>query len=169
MFVSGLQVFSPISKNCFSSCSDNHGLVAKPPTRNTSCPRTIRDRIYEVPSVRTESGSRFCLRLSLTASTVDRIEGSKNPETCALYAWRLWCQFLNRLNASPPCQRKPPGLDSTIGIIIPQGSKSDVLSCLIVREDPLYPFIELLGKCPQVLRGVELGTLPLLWLTVEGE
>jgi hypothetical protein len=36
--VSGLQIFNPVSKSCFSTCSDSHGLVPKPPTRNAYCP-----------------------------------------------------------------------------------------------------------------------------------
>ena len=63
---------------------------------------------------------------------------------------------------SLPRERQSPGLYSALGVIIPWGAKSDILNCLIIREDPLDPFVELLGKCRQVFRGIELGTPELL-------
>ena len=68
---------------------------------------------------------------------------------------------------SLPSQCQSPCLDSAPEIIIPRGAKSDVLSGLVIREDPLDPFIEFLGKCCQVLWGVEFGTTELLWSRVE--
>ena len=78
--------------------------------------------------------------------TVDWIEGSKKPETSVLYACGFGWQFISRVNKSLPSQRQPPGLDSARRVIIPRGAKLDVLSHLVIREDSLYPFIELLGK-----------------------
>ena len=79
-------------------------------------------------------------------STMDWIEGSKNSETCGLYARKFRCQFSNEMSASLPGQRQPPGLYSILGIIIPGRAKFDVLSCLVTRKDPLDSFIEFLGK-----------------------
>ena len=65
-----------------------------------------------------------------------------------------------------PSQRQPPRLDSILGIVIPRGAKLDVLNRLVVRKD-ICSFVELMGKCFQVFRGVESGTPQLLWLRVE--
>jgi len=101
-------------------------------------------------------GSRR-LKLSLIQSTVDWIEGSKHSETCALYARMSQRQFINRVSMSSPSQSYPPGLDSVVGIIVSRKSKFDVLICTAIRsrEDPLHPFVELLGERCQVLRVVE--------------
>ena len=86
------------------------------------------------------------------------MEGSKNPETCVLYAGGRECQFVNRVKVSLRSQRQPPGPDSILGIVIPWGAKSDILRWLVVRKDLFYPVVKLLGKCRQVLGGVKLGT-----------
>ena len=75
---------------------------------------------------------RRSLKLSLTESTVDRIEGSKNPETCVLCAGEYGRQFVNGVKVSLPSERQPPGLDSILGIIISKGAKFDILSRLVV-------------------------------------
>ena len=95
------------------------------------------------------------------------MDGSKKPETSVLYAWGFECQSINRASLNLPSQRQSPCLDSTREIIVSRGAKSDILSRLIIREDPLDPFVEFLGKCCQVLWGVELGTTKLLWLRVQ--
>ena len=98
---------------------------------------------------------------------VDRIEGSKQLETSELYSWRFERQSITKEDVNLPSQRQPPSPDSVLGVIIPLGAESDVLSRLVIREDPLYPFVELLGKCRQVPGGVEPGTPELLWLRLE--
>jgi hypothetical protein len=72
------------------------------------------------------------------------MEGSKNPETSALYAQRSGCRSVNTTGMGLPSQHQPPGLDSTIEIGIPRGAKFYVLSPLVVRKNPLYAFIKLL-------------------------
>ena len=66
-----------------------------------------------------------------------------------------------------PSQRQFPTRNPAPGVIIPRGAKFDVLKRLIIREDLLYPFVEPLGKCRQVLGGVEPGTIELLWWRIE--
>ena len=100
-------------------------------------------------------------------STVDWIEGSKNPETCALDVWGFECRFANRVCISLPSQRQSPSLDSKLGVIVPRGTEFDVLSHLVVRKDHLYPFVEPLDNRCQVFLGVESGIPQLLWLWVE--
>ena len=154
---SGLQNWNPRSKSRFWSCSDNHGLVAKPPTRNANCPRSVRGGIQQYQRIRTELVGRRRLKLSLMESTVAWIEGSKNTETCALYARNFECRRINRAGVSSPSQRQPPGPDSTFGIIISRRAEFDVLIRITVRsrKDLLHPFVELLGKCCQIVGGVE--------------
>ena len=41
-------------------------------------------RDQEIPNLRTEFMERISVKFSLIESTVDRIEGSKNPATCFL-------------------------------------------------------------------------------------
>ena len=161
---SGLQNRNPRSKSRFWSCSDNHGLVAKPPTRNANCSWLIRSGIQEYQRTRTELVGRRRLKLSLIESTVDWIEGSKNTETCALYARNFESQRVNRATVSSPRQRQPPGPDSTVGIVISRGTKFDILIRIAVRsrKDLFHPLIKLLGKCCEVARGVEFGVLQLL-------
>ena len=98
-------------------------------------------------------------------STVDRIEGSKNPEICPLFERKFWCQFVNRVSVGLPCQHQPPRLDSIVQIIFSQGKKFDVLVRIInrTRKDLLDPFVEPLGEGCQVFEGVEFGMLQLLW------
>ena len=54
--------------------------------------------------MRTELVGRRRLKLSLMESTVDWIDGSKNPETSTLYARMSQRQFTHRLSASVPSQ-----------------------------------------------------------------
>ena len=68
-------------------------------------------------------------------STVDWIEGSKNPETCELYEWEFGCKFVNRVSENLPSQHELPGLDSILGVVIPRRTKLDILSRLIIRKD----------------------------------
>ena len=42
-----------------------------------------------------------------------------------------------------------------------------MLNRLIIRKDPLYTLVEFLGKCIQVLGGVELRPFQFSWLWVE--
>jgi hypothetical protein len=151
----------------FSSCSDNHGLVANPPTRNANCFRVIRTRVQGATSIRTELVARRPLKLSLMASTVDRIEGSKNPETWVLCARKFGFKFADKVGMNLPSQCQPPRLDSILGIVIPWGAKFDVLNRLVLRKDLLYPFVELLGKCFQVFGSVESGTPQFPWPRIE--
>ena len=78
-------------------------------------------------SIRTDFVGRRRLKLSLIVSTVDRIEGSKDAATCALYAKMSRRGFINRVNVSLPSQRYFPGLDSVVGIIVSRRTKFDVL------------------------------------------
>jgi len=66
-----------------------------------------------------------------------------------------------------PCQRQPPSLDSTPGIVFSRGAKFDILRRLIFRKDPLHPFIEFLGKCVQILGRVEFGPSQFSWSWIE--
>ena len=66
-----------------------------------------------------------------------------------------------------PSQHQSPTRNPAPGVIIPRGAKFDVLKHLIIREDLLYPLVEPLGKCRQVLGGVEPGTIELLWWRIE--
>ena len=66
-----------------------------------------------------------------------------------------------------PCQRQSPGLDPMFRVVVSWGTKPDVVSPLIVRKDPLHPFVELLGKRRQVPGGVEFGLSQLLCLWAE--
>ena len=155
--VSGLQNWNPRSESRRWSCSYSHGLVAKPPTRNANCSRLTRSGVQGYQGIRTELVGRRCIKLTLIESTVDWIEGSKNVETCALCARKLWCQFVSRVSVSLPGQCQPPALDSTVGIVISQGAKFDVLILMTIRrrKDLLYPFVKFLGKRCQVLGGIE--------------
>ena len=120
-------------------------------------------------SGRTELVGRRRLKLSLIESTVDWIEGSKNPETCALCARKFGCYFGSRVSVSLPSQYQFPALDSILGIMISWGAKFHVLIPTTVRrrKDLLYPFVELIGKRYQVLGGIELRMLQFGWLRVE--
>ena len=102
-------------------------------------------------------------------STVVWIEGSKSAETCALYARMFRHQFINTVRVNLPSQQQLPGLYSTFRIIISRGAKLDILVLMAAqwRKYFLQPFVELLGKCCQILGGVEFGMLQLLWLRVE--
>ena len=77
-------------------------------------------------------------------------------QVCVSVHWQSECDL--------PGQRQPPSLDPALGVIVPWGAESDVLSRLVIREYPLNPFVELLRKCCQVFWGVELGAteFPLL-------
>jgi len=76
-------------------------------------------------------------------------------------------QLAEIMSTGLPSQCQFPGLDSTLDVIIPRGTEFDVLSPLVVEKDSLHPFVELLRKRCQVLRGVEFRTPQLLWLWVE--
>ena len=78
-------------------------------------------------------------------------------------------QFINTARVSLPGQQQLPSLDSTLGIIISQGAKLDILVLVAAqrRKDLLQSLVELLGECCQILGGVEFGMLQLLWLRVE--
>ena len=52
--------------------------------------------------VRTEPRARRRLKSSLIDSTVVRMEGSKNPATCALCARRFRCRFFNIMSTVLP-------------------------------------------------------------------
>ena len=101
-------------------------------------------------------------------STVVWIEGSKNAETCALYAREFGCGFADIMSVSLPCQRQLSGLDSALGIVISWGAEFDELILMAIRsrKDLLQPFVELLGKFCNIVGGVEFGVLQLLWLWV---
>ena len=165
--ISGLQNFNPRSRSRFSSCWDNHGLVANPPTRNANYPQDIRSDAQEYQSTRTELIVRRCLKLSLIESTVDWIEGSKNPETCVLYPQRFRGRFVGKAGTGIPSQHQPPGLDSIVGIIIPRGTKFEILRRLIIRKDLLHPSVESLGEFFQILGSVESRTPQHPWLWVQ--
>ena len=161
---SGLQNRNPRSKSRFWSCSDNQGLVANPPTRNANCSWLIRGDVQEYQRTRTELVGRRRLKLSLIESTVDWIEGSKNTETCALYARKFQHRHIVGASVSLPSQRQPPGPDSIFGIIVSRGAKFDILVRITVRsrKDLFHPLVKLLGKSCEVARGVEFGVLQLL-------
>jgi len=167
--VSGLLNRNPRSTSRVSSCSDNHGFVANPPTRNANCSRLTRSSVQEYSRTRTELVGSRCVKLSLIESTVDWIDGSKNSETSSLCARKFGYQFINSVSVCLPCQCQPPGLDSSFRLIISRRPKLDVLIRFPIRSRKhlLYPFVKLLGKCCQVLAGVEFGILQLLWLPVE--
>jgi len=130
-----------------------------------------QERYSRIParSIRTDFVGSRRLKLSLIVSTVDRIEGSKDAATCALYAKMSRRRFINRVSMSLPSQSYFPGLDSVVGIIVSRRAKFNVLICMAIRsrKDLLHPFVELPGKSCQVLRGVEFGIFQLLWLWVE--
>jgi len=109
------------------------------------------------------------LKLFLIESTVDWIEGSKNLETCALDARKFGCKFGNRMGINLPGQCQPPGLDSTVGIVVSWGAKLDIMIRLTVRSRKglLNTVIKPQGKRCQVIGGVEFGILQLGWLWVE--
>jgi len=79
------------------------------------------------------------------------------------------CQIINGVSVSLPSQRQPPSSDPTVWIVVSWRAKFDVLICVAIRnrKDLFYAFVEPLGKCSQVLGGVEFGILQLLWLLVE--
>ena len=143
--------------------------MAKPPTRNANCPRSVGSGAQEYQSTRTELIGRRRLKLSLIESAVVWIEGSKDAETCALYARMFGHQFINAVGVGLPSQRQLPGLDSALGIIISPGAEFDVLILAVIRsrKDLLHPFVESLGKLCKVFGGVEFGFLQLLWLQNE--
>jgi len=162
--VSGLLNRNPRSTSRSPSCSDNHGFVANPPTRNANCSRLIMSGVQEYPRTRTELVGSFCVKLSLIESTVAWIDGSKNSETSFLCVRRLECQFINGVSERLPGQCQPPGLDSNLRVIISRRSKLDILIRILVRsrEHLLHSFVKLLGKRCQVLGGVECRILQLL-------
>ena len=80
-------------------------------------------------------------------------------QVCVSVRWQSECEI--------PCQRQSPSLDSVLGVIIPRGAESDVLSRLVIREYSLHPFVEPLRKRCQVFWGVELGTTELPWLRIQ--
>ena len=82
--VSGLKNLNPRSESRSPSCSDSHGLEANPPTRKANCMRSFRRAGRGISNSRTEFMERISVKFSLTESTVDWIEGSKNPATCFL-------------------------------------------------------------------------------------
>ena len=116
--------------------------------------------------IRTEPLARRRLKSSLIDVTMDRMEGSKNPATCALCARTFRCRFVSRMSTDLPGQHQPPGLYSTLGIVIPCGAKFDVLRRSVARKDSLHPFVESLAERCQVLGGVEFGIPQLLWLQI---
>ena len=116
--------------------------------------------------IRTEPLARRRLKSSLIDVTIVRMEGSKNPATCALCARRLRCRFVGGTSTDLPGQHQPPGPYSILGIFIPCGAKFDVLRLLVARKDPLHPFVESLAERCQVLGGVEFGTPQLPWLQI---
>ena len=84
--VSGLLNRNPRSASRLSSCSDNHGFVANPPTRNANCSSLTTSGVQRYSRTRTELVGSRCVKLSLMESTVAWIDGSKNSETSALCA-----------------------------------------------------------------------------------
>ena len=78
-------------------------------------------------------------------------------------------QLIDRVNGNLPGQRQPPGPDSTVGIIVSQGAKPDVLIRVTIRNRKhlLYPLVESLGKQRQVVGSVEFRIPQLLWLRIE--
>jgi len=117
----------------------------------------------EKTDVRTEPRARRWLKSSLIDATVDRMEGSKNPEICVLHARRFRHRFANGTGTGLPSQHQPPSPYSTLGIVIPCRAKFDILRRLVTRKDPLHPFVELSGEIFQVPEGVEFGIPPQLW------
>ena len=81
MLVSGLKNFNPRSESRRLSWSDNHGLEAKPPTRKAHYTQTFRCAGQNILNQLTESKERISAKFSPIESTVDWMEGSKNPET----------------------------------------------------------------------------------------
>ena len=71
---------------------------------------------------------------------------------------RFRVRLIDGVGTRLPSQRQSPGLDSTVGVIVPRGAKFDVLSRLVVRKYLLYPFVKPLGKRVQILGGVESRT-----------
>ena len=72
-------------------------------------------------------------------------------------------QLIDEVSANLPSQRQPPSPDSTAGIVISWGAKSDILirGTIQNRKDLLHSFVEFLGKKRQVIGGVESGILQL--------
>ena len=97
--VSGLLNRNPRSTRRFSSCSDNHGFVANPPTRNANCSSLAMSGVQEYSRTRTEFVGSRSVKLSLMESTVDWIDGSKNSETSALCTRRFWSRFTDSVSA----------------------------------------------------------------------
>ena len=88
--VSGLKTFSPRSESRRSSSSVSHELEENPPVRKAGYVRIVRlvgKWIFTLP---TEFTGRFPMKFSLMQSTVDRMEGSKNPDTSFLYGGHKW-------------------------------------------------------------------------------
>ena len=86
VFVSGLKNLNPRSESRRSSWLASHGLEANPPTRKTSYTWIVRCAGKETLNVRTGFKEIISVKFSLIASTVDWIDGSKNPATCSLHA-----------------------------------------------------------------------------------
>jgi hypothetical protein len=160
---SGLQNWNPRSETRLCSCSDNHGLVAKPPTRNAFCLSLVGGSVQGYQSGRTELLGRRRLKLSLMESAVDWIEGSKNFATSALYTGVCGRRRIGGASVSLPCQRQPSSPDPIVGIIVSWGTKSDVLvrGAVRNRKDLLHPLVEPLGKRREVFWGVEPGEFQL--------
>ena len=71
------------------------------------------------------------------------------------------------MDVNLPIERQPSSLDSKLGIIVPRVAEFYILNRLVVGEDLLHPFVELLDKCSQIIRGVEFGVAQHLWLQAE--
>ena len=85
MFLSGLKILNPRSESRRSSWLASHGLEASPPTRKAIYTWIVRFAgPKETLNVRTEFMEIMSVKFSRIASTVDRMEGSKNPDTSCL-------------------------------------------------------------------------------------
>ena len=86
--MSGLIKVNPRSESRRSSWRVNQGLEANSPTRKTNYTRIFRPANQESPELRTVFLERIPAKFSSIKFTVDRMDGSKNSDTCLLYTGR---------------------------------------------------------------------------------
>ena len=166
---SGLQIRNPTSETRICSCFDNHGLVAKPPTRKATCPWSAGGRVQGASEWTYRIGRKAFLEV-----IPDGVRGGSNRgfeeigDLCPVYKF-CGRSRIGVVGTVLPFQRQPSSPNPTLGIIVPWGSKSHVLVRCAVRnrKDLLHPFIKPLRERCQVFRGVVLGTLQFLWLSRE--
>ena len=102
----------------------------------------------------------------------DRVHGGSDrglKEPCNLRSERVkaWILDLESNEYDSPCQCQPPGPNPILSVMVPRGTKFDVLGPLIIRKNSLHPLVKFLRKQVQVFGGVEFRASQLLWVWVE--